>query len=203
MLTAPVPRDGTREREMPPCLCVWRAGSSRVASARCLGMRGTSGHTAESRLAHTCWGATSRYPRWHLLMRLGGGGCHFLEGRFLVLPQPPLGMWSHQGRQFTHGGVAVQCVGTVAGWRAQRWPTPAVAYSHNGPRAYGCMRCGRARATSPGGEAVSKATLAPWGWLPGSANRASAQHKASGGESIRCTGGPGCHGGSTGKETCN
>ena len=89
------------------------------------------------------------------------------------------------------------------GWRAQRWPTPAVANCHSGPRAKGCSGSGSFRARSPGGTAVSKATPVPAGCQSDSANSASTQYRVSGGDTIRCTDSLGCQCGSTGRERCS
>ena len=78
-----------------------------------------------------------------------------------------------------------------------------MANSHSGPRAKGCIGSGSVRARSPGGTAISKATLAPGGCPSGSANRASAQYRVSGGDTIKSTGGTGCQCGSTGRERCS
>ena len=51
LLTAPVPRGGTRGREMPPCWCVWRARGRRAGRACWWCSRGMTGHTAVPRLA--------------------------------------------------------------------------------------------------------------------------------------------------------
>ena len=81
-------------------MCVWRAGS-----ARCPGLRGTSGHTAEPRLALPVpvlvppfWGP---WRAVHVVTcsRAGGGGVSPWGGggRSLVLPLPPLGTLSNVG----------------------------------------------------------------------------------------------------------
>ena len=51
LLTAPVPRGGIHGREMPPCLCVWRARGRTAGRACWWRSQGMTGHTAAPRLA--------------------------------------------------------------------------------------------------------------------------------------------------------
>ena len=51
LLTAPVPRGGTHGREMPPCLCVWRARGRGAGRACWWRLQGMTGPTAAPRLA--------------------------------------------------------------------------------------------------------------------------------------------------------
>ena len=76
-----------------------------------------------------------------------------------------------------------------------------MVYTHSAPQAYGVMGWGSARVLSPGGTAVSKATPAHRGGTPACASWARAQYKAAGDETMRSTGSPRCHWGSTGRDT--
>ena len=70
LMTAPVPRGGTRGREMPPCLCVWGA---RAACACGAGVGGAARHVGSH-------GSAAPGPAPVPCVTLGGGG-GFWSGR--------------------------------------------------------------------------------------------------------------------------
>ena len=94
LMTAPVPRGGTRGREMPPCLCVWGA---RAACACGAGAGGAARHVGSH-------GSAAPGPAPVPCVTLGGGGfwsgcsplCRALGGGGSVLPLPAL-HWHNAG----------------------------------------------------------------------------------------------------------